>query len=893
MARMSPHFSFMEYWSYTVDDTGRIGQPFSTALDPTTAHDKFVYVFGEAAGGGAPWRCDAFYRLEALSTTEPPTLYPAVGSAQDGSAIWGEAVPTIQLPQEVDAGVRNRKYYFLISRWVLTEATVRRLEQGKPAHLPVVELLAEGPHLRYVRPGPRGLQVTDAGDPGGVRVAIAVDPHTVGEHLADSLEHAINRVLKFTLPEAADNEQERIDAERRGRLAVLAQQIDALRTAGLDLSEKLEAGTNGGTLLDEFLADLDPRGDGEHARRIRQRERFARGILAWTQSDLWNLLDSDARETPSRALDNYERHLNSAARCLERLAESDAGAAYLERLYAANLAGRAQRPAPADSNEFVVQEFLFVEEHTASTWTTSVALNSGRRLFTLHLNASKVMASYALAQLSDYVSFRPDAGLRAWARGPLDSAAGLTAYRWAYYLRNTYLLETLELTGTLQRVAWIDHGGRQSMHVLQLDIDWDNGEWQSRLGANTPRVAVLGTALNVVWSVFCTLALAEAIEQRRDPALPALKASAAYASLASSVWVSRLFARLGEAAGETSGLRAARWLGAMGSGLVVFTSGWDARNAWVNDGEGDVALAHSASAVGAVLATWAAVGATGFVMGPPGWVVVTGYSLLVLGALAAVWLRDDPIEDMVEHSYFGPQRGQGHNAPPVALCADRKFSAWAGIDPAALDAQIRGFENFTWGFVVQGDRLVADQVGPVLVTHPLVTLRPQRLTSGSCFDVEVEMSWGTLGNRRELTAHGMVRLHVGDRDLLRVEALTGDPFEATSVPHDGVNLAVLSRGFRDGRHVIDWIVAPDAAFRARIGNRHLTVARLALRLDALGTTSIEYRGQRTAPLLIPVPEPPITEMFLEYPLVRLPPNAQTLVGRINRDALSSMEAYRP
>ncbi len=894
MAQMSPHFSIAEYWSYAVNEQGELGGPFAPQpryLDSAALDGRYLYAFGESLSTPSGWVLTELYHVEVPAVSVAPMLRPAISSPDpDGVPAWGELVPSIQLPQAVDGGVENRKYFFVLTRFPLRPETIAALAQKKPAILPTVELLPAGPHFRYLVSGPTGqLEYTTAAAADGVRVLLVADPYTIGRHLADSLEHACNRVLKYTLPDAADTPQERVEAERRTRLAVLAHQIAALREAGVDANSRLRTGPRGGLLLDETLEDLDPNGQGELGQRRRQRERYARAILAWTSSDLWERLHEDASHTPDRAQQYYAEHLRASARCLERLPETEVGEAFLMRLYEINLPPRGSRPAPTSSNEFVVQEFLFTEERLASSWQEPVAIQVGRGLFTLHLQTAKVMAAYAMRWLDDWFQLRMATGMQTWASVPWESAAGWTAYRWAYYLRNTVDLDEVVVNGKPRMVAWVDVGGRTTLRVLELELDWDAGEWQSRLQANTPNFALLGTSLNLLGVVFSSLAFAEALEGRRDPALPVLRASAAYASLATDPWVMALFSRLNGVRGGETGLRAARWLGVGGALLGAVASGYAAVIAWDDDGEGDVALAEGTATVGGLLVAWAGLAPLAGLSGPPGWIVIGGFGLMVLGSLAAAWLVDTPIENMIEHSYFGTKQGQPHNAPAVALCTGRSFSAWAGDTPEVLDRQIRALENFTWGFLVQGQDILTED--PNGIGYPVVRLTPQRLTTRSYFEVEAELWWGTRSQRLQARAHGMLRLHVGDRSAVRAEPISGDPFELVALPFQGSNVAVLSRGVLQGRHTVVWVIAPAAALRSQLTGLHLTSARLAIRLHTVGDAPFNFDGQQGDQLLVPAPEPGMSFMFLDYSLVRAPANPQPVFGALNQDPVSSIDVY--
>src|SRR5690606_33837635 len=94
---------------------------------------------------------------------------------------------------------------------------------------------------------------------------------------------------------------------------------------------------------------------------------------------------------------------------------------------------------------------------------------------------------------------------------------------------------------------------------------------------------------SVVNFAFALGSLEEALVNKRKENVALLRTGSAALSLMDDRWVIGLMTRLDEVGKSGSGVAVARWMGALGALLGVYASFEDARYAWTEDGEGDVA----------------------------------------------------------------------------------------------------------------------------------------------------------------------------------------------------------------------------------------------------------------------------------------------------------------
>jgi hypothetical protein len=215
------------------------------------------------------------------------------------------------------------------------------------------------------------------------------------------------------------------------------------------------------------------------------------------------------------------------------------------------------------------------------------------------------------------------------------------------------------------------------------------------------------------------------------------------------------------------------------------------------------------------------------------------------------YLTDTPAEDMVEHSVFGTKPGANDKAPGVAVCEGGRFSAWANPRVPGLQEQIRAFRNATWTFALAG----AGRVGP----YPVLRFFPQRLMPSSGFLVRVRIRWTAPGITPELE-EGAVFLHVGDKNALRVEGVSGASFGG---PRLSNGRALLTRGHVDDRLFFDWVIAPES-----LGQREFLEKNAGRPLEALVTVSLSAHGKDDGTLVLPLTAKGDPPRVFTYELVR-------------------------
>ncbi|MGC4064381.1 MAG: hypothetical protein QM784_07005 [Polyangiaceae bacterium] len=219
----------------------------------------------------------------------------------------------------------------------------------------------------------------------------------------------------------------------------------------------------------------------------------------------------------------------------------------------------------------------------------------------------------------------------------------------------------------------------------------------------------------------------------------------------------------------------------------------------------------------------------------------------------------------------------------MALCQGRNFEEWRAESVAVLQSQRRAIWNYGWAFVVQGQRFVEG--------IPLVRISPQRLSPHSYIDAEVRILWRERTSLVERQCQAMIRLHVGNNTDWTMVQQSGDRLESSGIPSGGVRLAALSRSREGDRQHIDWIVAPPEEMRNDTSSLELRSITLRLRLFACGDTPPAFGPNRGTSLMIPIPEPGISYMFLDYELVRPSTNRGVIRPILNDDPVSSVDAY--
>ncbi len=895
MTEMSPQISFAEYHTYQVSDNGALVAPVTNPdfVCLARSYNRYLYAFADGLFPGATWGHVQTYKLFQLSTpqsnqmrTEAPWVAPALdkSAANSETSGWGTELASVQLPRTIDGQVEGIRYFFVMTRWPLLPKTIAEIarlgpDNLLPASLPVCELSIDGRHQKLLSIDngkiefvARDTPPTTANYPtmfaSARRYVFVVDVYTIAEHLAASLDANMTKLARFVDPASAADAKERTATELRLARYEVAREIDTLRKAGakLDDSQLATMDGKGRHKIEDVLKSMDPSNQDEGLGRLLWlRDRASRVLLQWLQSPLWDLLCKDARDTPQRAKEFYERHLVNALYCMEPLARTPEGSAYFMSLYEQCLPSKQKRTAPKTSIEFIAQNIIFVESRDPGSWEEYAAVNVARSIYALYVDLAPVMAKYSLERLASVADVIPDSETAAWAKNPLQTKMGATAFRWAYHLRNNFKLKEVRAGDTGQVVVFTSAGEGKSFRAFEIDISWNGTEWVSRLGGKSPAADVLWLGFNLVGAVFSTGALVEALSNERHRDTAFLKTASAYMSLGQSSYVQKLLGQFSTLAATKKGLTAVKVVGLAGAALGAWASLREAANLQNDFGETAAAWVTGVSGVGAAfVAGWASLASLGYVASAPsGWWILGGAALIVGGVVIVEVLKDSELQRVVNHSVFGNAPGEDHEAPGMSLCRTGRFAEWAGgwNDLSIIRAQRDALHGVARAFGVRGLAFVHD--------YPKVQFVPQSLLPESILEVSVVAVWTTPQGIVARQFRGDGQLHVGHDKLLRMDFLSGDAFETDRLNGVRVIGAVMANGAR----CIDWIFAPNAAFRAATSNLLLTSVTLQTRLWITGLKATAVPSTLAPSIVVPVPRHGDPAQFLTYELVVAAPNA--------------------
>ncbi len=865
MSEISAEFIFVPTFSFAVSDDGQLVRPFmGKGVGPSALVDKYVYAFAEQVGGGDPWQRPLIFKIVPPAETNGfPGICSVIGTDSDGLELLSEPEETVVLSTTASGGGDNIKYFFLCLDHPLLPDTEQALaQQSDITPFPIVSL-EKGSETLFV--GPDGTH--DVGPSPDLRPAVqVVDPYEVGTQLSRTFRIRCNRVVSFTDPRAGVKDE---PAETEQRLAKhrLALQLDALRKAGKNLSGKLKTGAGS---LDNFLRDMDPnQPEGELGKRIRQREDFALALIRMTTAPVWNLLEQDSRGTVERGKLHYGRHLEVTCSIHELLLSTELG----EELWV-RIADRfpiqadgVERATPENGVEELAKRFIFSEKATVEPregWEKPALLTGGNAAFGLYAATTKALARASLAKVGDAAGgIISSQELDDFASGALRSKAGLTAYRWAYHLRNDFFLERVTIDGVEKLVTWVDKGQTFSVSNVEVTINAEPGEFSTRFANSGFDVGHVGRVLNLASFGYSLMALNVAIEKKQEEVPTRLLSTGAAAlSLIGDPFVAKLFLKPDQLAAGATGANVVKYLGIAGAFLGIAAGVSDALDANDN-GEGDVALVVGGGAVfGGAIAAWAGAASIFAVAGPPGWVMLAGTAVGILAPIvAAQFFQDDDLEEMVEHSVFGNQHGEAHDAPKIALCAGNKFNHWAGEGLQSLERQQLGFDNFIWSYRVRGVRTTNP-----MQSDPTVEILPSRLVPESCVDIDADIAWKQ--GSAEVTLRGTVRITFTQNP--KFENLSGDRFAG-----ELETLVSLFTTQGPPTHHVEWSIFPeDQALRNQVQRMPLTLAKLTFRLKPFGPDR---------DLVVPVPPANDPNAKFEYELMRS--------TNLNRDAQGSSSIY--
>jgi len=826
MSEFAAEFVFVPTYSFKVSADGQLLRPFpGKDVGPAELIDRYVYAFAESSGGSDPWVLAAVYKiLPPGDSGQFPLVSIVSGTDSDGSELLSEPSETVLLPTATSGGIDDVKYCFLCLDHLLLSETEQALMAGSDVSpLPIVSL-RDAANPLFV--GADGSYATSPA-PNMRRAVQVVDPYAVGEQLARTFKERCNAVVAYTDPRAGLTDRQVEETKERLAKQPIAMQLDALRLAGKDFRNKLKTGPQS---LDQYLMDMDPnQPKGELGKLIRQREDFALAMINMTTARVWDLLERDARATVARGNEHYGRHLKVTCSIHESLLMTELGEEFWLRICERfPIKGEGlERATPENGMEELARRFIFAENAAVEPregWEEPALLTGGNAAFGVYAAMTKVIARASLEKVGDAAGgIVSDQALDKFASGALRNKAGLTAYRWAYHLRNDFFVESVTLHGEQRAVTWFEKNNRFSVSPVELVLEADSKEFTARFANSGFDFEHVGRLLTIASIGFSFMAVREAIEKKsKDLDVKLLQTGSAALSLVGDGFVTGLLEKLELIPKGGSAAKVLKFVGVAGAVLGAIAGVREGVRAKDN-GEGDVALVTGGGAVisGAV-AAWAGLAAFEVVAGPPGWLMLAGTAIGLLAPIvSAAFLQDDDVENMVEHCVFGRQHGEPHDAPKLALCEGSKFSAWAGTSLDSLKAQHLGFANLIWAFRVRGLR-----TSNPMRSDPTVEILPPRLVPDTCVDVDADVTWRQGDD--EVRLRGRVRLHC--RPGPNLENLSGDHFGGDDQSLSGVHTTL-----NPTTHHIEWTIEPkDPTLRAKVQNMPIRVATLTLQLRALG-----------------------------------------------------------
>lgn len=888
MSEKSPEFVFVRYHTYGVTKDGALlpRPPTAKQLDLSGLIDSFIHVFGEVSGG---FETVGTFKVVAENSVElTPRLAPVEGSDPDaeGGLLLGPSVAGLRLPTIVSGGVTDRKYFFLALPYALHPITETKLQKGPPSPIPLVSVLSAGQHFRFFDPNvPAYVKTPTAGS---LRVLFIIDPVHAATMLARELEVHCNRVIEFTKPEVhlkgSDGEKKTKERLMKYRLAL---EMDALRQIDNDLNDKLK---DDGKTLTQLLKDMDPTdAQGELGRLIRTRDDFSGGVINLARSDLWNLLEADARETDEHAPVAYSHILNATCQMFERSAECPLFAEFWQQI-GVNFPlvdSGLPRKKPVGAIENIAHRFIFSDVlMPQDAWKQPVVLEAARNLFPFIVALSKTIADYSDGNLGDGVQ-GPDATpqFESFAKGNVNTKAGRVAYRWVYHLRSNMLLQESEIVGIDRVVTWRDKGRTIQINVTELRIDLSTDEFQkfTKKGLILGHIAIAANALGLLYS---GLSLRHSIEAKAATDLDILKTGAAALSLIGDDFLIALLARSDTIFNSTTGIKAMKWAGLVGAAVGTIAGLVEAKRTWRDNGEGDVALLQGVGAASGLVVMWGSASALGLLpfAGPPGWLILAGLGVALAAPILAIAFQDKPLEDMFEHSVFGEQANQPNTAPGLAV-AGPTFATWAGESVPSIERQLKGFSNAIWVFSCKG---LCPTAKDLFGNFPRVELCPQRTLDNSCFEINVSGVWGSAAS--PVALQGKIRIHYGSDT--RIEQLSGTRFGGGPVPSpSGGPVGVIfqstsgSSGNTNLRRRVDWIIAPaDTADRARV--QGLALNALTLQIKLIGDSTV------SPVLAFPLDEPGKPPKVFSYEVAKTLKQGRTQARLVlETDEIASIKVY--
>jgi hypothetical protein len=619
---------------------------------------------------------------------------------------------SLSIPGEVTGA--EPPIYYLVSRTLLPDRTIDKLEAKRPPQIPLVTGFDDA-HFALVVDDPGQSPATPEW------VAFVVDPITIAENFTKLYFTKADAYLQLTQPFAKQTTEEEDAALERQRKA----KVRALKKAVADtvkgmlvhvddagLKGKIEAAADV-PAMDDFLIDFEA--DLDDASQLR--ERAAIDLILWIRSELWLDIDESYRDgLATGALgDDYGRFLPSLSDAFSRLAESDPGVAYMmELLDALDTDGAPDRSIP---NIYALSEFVLRGDRAIADATkvpgVVVACGAGfLSTWGAFVNLVHAINLQRLKTGGDLFKVMVDLQN---VPSPLEtSVLGLTTLRMAIMLNRAFGAQVINVNGPQLFLDFVDSTkpAGSVTRVFALDVHYNLvNQGEAVLAAGGPVThAALTQVVGILNLGLASMTLTESLLKNgtnREIAFNLVDLTqSALEVLGSRESFIAFWRRLNGLDASGAPLLTTRVVaghfGLIGSVLSLAS----ATNRAIKDYQErdfDAMTGNATQGVGAVLS------GLGFVFfikggltGPlAGWFFFAGSVLSIGGYIFTAFADDEDIETLVKNCAFGKfANNRATVAPKWALTPNDDFVAWDPETELGLMRQLDAFQNVFFAFVL-------------------------------------------------------------------------------------------------------------------------------------------------------------------------------------------------
>jgi hypothetical protein len=613
--------------------------------------------------------------------------------------------------------------YAIAAPVLLPAATIGALEQARPELIP---LLGTGMGI-----GVSGAAVSATpADPDWVFPV--VDPIIIAEHLTKKFYEACDdflatsQVFERPKPRNETEKSARQDGEVLRLKKTIADNLIALKKAAPQLEGTFNSNLEAGfpeSFLNEYNATLD--------RLSRDREIAAFALIAWLETDLFELADSFWERKQGKPNPDYEIYVKAVLEGLLRLVEADRGVAYL--MDVRNRVEQGSSPVPSGvlhvSTEFIFRETQSSDEQRVVVQKLAIQVFGAWSAF--------VAAVLAVQQIV-ITGPNPQSSL-------VDDLETFAKRLRAVFRENVLRVDTADV-----QVEFVAKRGAKAI-IAPMRAPELTGVESVLAKANlpTPHVTRLLAVLNVG---IAFTALRKELEEKNGPnakVMAIADLSGAGLGIADQVsqaaFVTRFRDRLSgkvNMGGSLLGNRVSSTLGLLGAVTSLISASLATADSY-DKGDWDQALSHMTEGVGAVLV---GVGSTVIlVSGATGpfalWTIGIGTAIGAAGFIWSIFAADTEIEQMLKFCAFGTLTSAG-SPPGWSLCKSN-FSEWNKNTPAGLLLQLKAFQQLFFAFSASGTD--ATPIGP-LASDGFLRITPATLRQNCSFLVDYAAEYSQFGS---------------------------------------------------------------------------------------------------------------------------------------------------